>query len=427
MKPLASISACLTAIVPLAGHAAGFALIEQNASGVGTAFAGSASQVNDAGVMFFNPAGLSELRAPEVLIAAHGIDIGAEFSDRGSTLPPAGLGVLPTGALQNDAGDFVGVPNLYVAVPFGNGWTFGIGVNVPFGLKTEYDDLWIGRFQGINSELRTVNINPAISYRVNDLVSVGAGINYQRADAELSNAVLLGPGIEGRANLDVDDDAWGWNIGALFTLSEATRIGVGYRSELDYGLEGDTTVTTLAGTVVAAASGPTRADISMPDQAFLSVSQKVGAGVTLLADLSWTDWNTIQDVIAVNTQTGTPRDRLSFGFEEAWRVAFGVSYDRSEQWTLRGGLAWDESPVKSAVRTVRLPDADRYWVSFGAQWRPTQQWTVDAGYAHLFTHTVDVNLTRPQLGAPASFASTVIGRYENDVDIFSVQVKFKFM
>ncbi len=121
-----------------------------------------------------------------------------------------------------------------MALPLNERLVFGLAVNTPFGLKTDYDDPWIGRFQGIKSELRTINVNPALSWKLNDTVALGFGANFQRADAELTNAVMLGAATEGRANIDVDDDAWGWNAGVLFTLPSATRIGASYRSELEY-------------------------------------------------------------------------------------------------------------------------------------------------------------------------------------------------
>jgi long-chain fatty acid transport protein len=131
-------------------------------------------------------------------------------------------------------------------------------------------------------------------------------------------------------------------------------------------------------------------------------------------------------VFAVNSNTGVPRDVLRFQFEDAWRVALGAVYNQSQQWTFRGGLAWDESPVQDQFRTVRLPDGDRYWASVGARWKPIDPLAVDVGYAHLFVKDADVNLNRQQLGAPASFSSTVVGSYDNAVDILSLQLTWAF-
>ena len=127
----------------------------------------------------------------------------------------------------------------------GIAWCIGIGVNAPFGLVTEYDSDWVGRFQGIKSDLKTININPTIAYKVNDAFSVGFGVNYQKFDAELTQIAVqhsdqLGTGV--RAKLEADDDGFGWNAGVLFQAGPATRIGFSYRSAIDYTLEGDVTV-----------------------------------------------------------------------------------------------------------------------------------------------------------------------------------------
>jgi len=410
--------------LPTVSHAAGFALIEQSASGLGTSFAGSAAEANDSSILFFNPAGLTELASPQFVLAGHGIDIQADFTDRGSRLPLAGAGQLPTGATSSEGGDLVAVPNFYFSLPLNDKLFFGVGVNAPFGLKTEYDDPWIGRFQGTKSELTTINVNPTLAYRLTENFSLGVGANWQRADAELGNAVILAPGVEGRALLDVDDDAWGWNVGALWKLPSDTKIGLGYRSKIEYTLEGGTTVTTMAGTVIPTASGATNADITMPDMAYLSVSQGLNEKVRLLADVSWTNWSEVHEISAFNSETGVARDFLRFELEDAWRVALGFNWDYNETWTFRSGIAWDETPVQDEFRTVRLPDGDRTWLSVGARWKPTEQLAVDAGYAHLFVDDTTVDLTRAQVGASALASSTVIGDYENAVDIFSLQLTY---
>jgi long-chain fatty acid transport protein len=376
--------------------------------------------------MYFNPAALGMLDATQVVVSGHAIDVSAEFTDQGSTLPAAGAGRLPRGATRQDAGSTIGVPNAYFALPLNERLAFGLGVNVPFGLKTTYDDPWVGRFQGIRSELETLNVNPALSWKLNDLVTIGGGINYQHADVKLSNAVMLGLATEGRAVLDVDDNAWGWNAGVLFNLPSTTRVGLSYRSRLDFKLSGDTTVTGPTGATIAAASGPTTAEITFPDSAYLSVAQPLSTALELRADVSWMNWGEIGTVLATNSSTGALRDTLNFQLEDAWRVAVGAVYNRNERWTFRSGIAWDQSPVRDQFRTVRLPDADRYWLSVGARWKPLDPLSVDLGYAHLFVKDADVALTRQQLGGPASFASTVVGSYENAVDILSLQLTWAF-
>ena len=413
--------------------AAGFALIEQSASGMGNAFAGAAATAEDASTVFYNPAGMSRLEGTQITVGGHLIDLSAKFSNSGSS-KPAAIVTNPLGGNGGDAGGIAVVPNFYFVMPIGDRLNIGVGVNAPFGLKTEYDDNWAGRFQGIKSELMTINVNPALSFKVNDVFSVGVGANYQRLKAELTNAVVLGANTEGRAKLEADDDAWGWNAGVLFQPTSSTKIGASYRSKLNYKLDGTTTVTTAAGAVVAPASGPTTAAVTLPDSFSLSLAQKLNDQWDFLADATYTKWSEIDRINIVNSTNGTLRDSLVLDFDNTWRYSIGANYKLNDGWTLKGGVAYDQSPVKGATtRSVRLPDNDRIWLSLGASMKIRDSGKLDFGYSHLFIKDADINFTRSQQApgqmtptpAPGT-ASTVLGTYTGSVDIFSVQYSLSF-
>ncbi|HVY04800.1 MAG TPA: outer membrane protein transport protein [Burkholderiales bacterium] len=425
--------ACALGGASTLASAAGFALIEQSGSGMGNAFAGAAATAEDASMIFYNPAGMSELKGTQFAVGAHVIDLSAKFSNSGST-KPAAIVTNPLGGNGGDAGDVSVVPNVYFVLPIGESLAFGIGVNAPFGLKTDYDDNWAGRFQGIKSELTTYNINPALSFKVNDMFSIGAGVNYQHMKVDLTNAVVLGPNTEGRADLNADDDAWGWNAGVLFKPTASTKIGLAYRSKLDYNLSGTTNVTTASGAPVTAASGATNADITLPDSFSISLAQKLNEQWEFLADATFTKWSEIGRVDVVNSSNGTLRDVLNLNFDDSWRFSVGANYKLDERWTLKGGVAYDQTPVKDATsRTVRLPDNDRYWISVGAGVKVAQTGKLDIGYSHLFIKDADINFTRSQqapgfttqVAAPGT-ASTVAGSYSGSVDIFSIQYSMSF-
>jgi long-chain fatty acid transport protein len=178
---------------------------------------------------------------------------------------------------------------------------------------------------------------------------------------------------------------------------------------------------------LAAVSGPTSVDITFPDSASLSIVQPLREGLDIRADASWMNWSEVDTILAVNPATGAARDVLHFGFDDSMRYSLGVNYEYNEQWTFRAGTAFDESPVKNEVRTVRLPDTDRWWLSAGARWRPSENLLVDAGYVHIFVDDATVALTREQIGTPPSFSSRVVGEYDSSVDILSVQVTWAFL
>lgn len=429
-------------------HASGFALLEQSASRLGTAFAGTGVAADDATTIFFNPAGLMRLGEAQVVVVPSFIGINTEFRNRDS-LPALGQ---PLGNEGGDAGDWNFVPSAYASLPIGERLAIGIGVNAPFGLKTEYDENWIGRFQAIKSEIKTININPTIAYRINNAFSIGVGVSYQQLDAELTNAVnytgviaqavggdplIVGAnlGLEGRARVEGDDDGWGFNIGLLFEPSETTSIGLAYRSSIEYKVRGTaefsppTAIDPTGAFIVAQvsgpngplASGPASVDLEVPDSATLSVRQRIGDKFELLADVAWTGWSSVQELRIVRP-SGATLSVTPEHWVDTWRFAIGGTYTVTPALKLRAGIAYDQTPVPDATRTPRLPDPDRTWLAIGAHWQATDAIRLDFGYAHLFSDDVPLNENAGNTNA----SGFLIGRQESSVDIVSLQVTLAF-
>ena len=386
-------------------HAAGFALIEQNASGLGNAYAGAAAVAGDASTIYFNPAGMTLLPDSQVVVAGHLIKLKAEFS---GTVDPA-LG----GGQGGDAGDWAFVPNAYFAYRLSSDIHVGLGVNAPFGLKTEYDSDWIGRYQALKSELKTVNLNPSVAYRVFDRFSVGAGLNLQYLETELTN--LTGVGV---AAVEGDDYGWGFNLGALWQLTPSTRLGLAYRSEIDFDLEGDASFSAMP-----ALDGDVTAKTTMPDSASLSLFHKLSPTWDLLADVSWTGWSDF-DKLAIYRTSGALLSYTPENWDDTLRYSVGATWHMSEKLSLRGGLAYDEAPVSDADRTPRIPDGARTWVAVGGQYRLGKASAIDFGYAHLFVN--DPGLDVAALATPVSPANRLTGEYDSAVDILSAQYTHSF-
>jgi long-chain fatty acid transport protein len=402
-------------------HASAFALAEQGVSGLGNAYAGAAAVAEDASTVWWNPAGMARLpRGKHVLIGGHLIVPSTKFSNRASS--PGALGTGEGG----DAGDATLVPNLFFAMDINPRWSFGVGVNVPFGLATEYDENWIGRFQGIKSEVMTLNINPSLSYKLSDRASVGFGLSYQRGEIDLLTGVALGllgptPGPETQSTVGLDGEAWGFNIGALFDITPATRVGVHYRSSLEYEMEGSLTVPGAPPTQ----SSDVKLGLETPANLSLSVAHKISDRVELLGDITWTEWSKVdrlQLIRTSGTSSGLTADTLIFNFEDTWRVAVGANYKSTDRWTLRMGVAFDQSPVPNAeVRSVRLPDSDRYWFSLGATYQMSRSSRFDVGYTFINIKDADINNDQRALNR-----GLVNGTYKADVNILSVQYQHSF-
>jgi long-chain fatty acid transport protein len=455
---IAATTVALT-LMPAVAGASGFALLEQSASRLGTAFAGTAAAADDATTVFFNPAGMTSLDQSEAAVIASGIDIGSQFRN-GNSSPAFAQ---PLGGSGGNAGDQAFVPAAYLVVPAGDEFAFGIGVNAPFGLKLSYDDGWIGRFQALHSEIKTLNVNPSVAWQVGERISLGIGANYQRLDAELTNDVnysgVVGQGVQqlvlsgqlppataaaviaangglsGGARVRGDDDAWGFNVGALFDLSDQTRIGLSYRSSIEYTVRGSIAFGTptgadpIANGIIAAASapgaqlssGPAKVALELPDFATLSLQHEFADKYALLADVAWTGWSSVQELRIVRdsgaTVSVTPEQ-----WRDTWRYALGATYAMSERVTLRAGVAFDETPVPDSTRTPRLPDSDRTWVAIGARWQPSAAVVMDFGYAHLFSETVPLDQDADNVAASA----LLNGRQHSDIDILSAQLVYRF-
>jgi len=395
-------------------HASAFALIEQSASGLGNSYAGAAAAADDASIIFYNPAGMSLLPGGMQVSAGLAlINLSAKFSDSGSTAP-AGIGSL--GGNGGDAGGLSAVPNVYFAMDLAKDWKLGVGVSVPFGLKTEYDPTWVGRFQAIKSDIKTYNINPSVSYKLDDKTSFGFGLNYQKIDAELSRAVVIGPGAETVATVKGDDTSWGFNAGAMFQLAPDTRLGVSYRSSIKYNVSGTVNVA-----AVPALNGNANVDIKMPDTFSIALNHRLDSKWTLLGDVTWTGWSKIKDLTIV-TSNGQPPNVTQENFKNTWRVGVGAVHRASDAWSLKMGLAYDQTPVNDTDRTARLPDNDRLWLSFGGQYKMSKDSTLDLGYAHLFIKDAPIN----QNGGSAAANGQLVGTYKGSVDIFGAQFAYRF-
>jgi long-chain fatty acid transport protein len=429
-------------------NAAAFALSEQGASGLGNAYAGVAAVAEDASTVWWNPAGMSRLPpGKHLLFAGHLLIPSTKFSNGGSTVAPAS-NPARTGN-GGDAGDPAFVPNVFFAMDLNPSWNFGLGINVPFGLKTEYDSDWIGRFQGIRSEVKTLNINPAVSYKFSDRASVGVGVSYQRGEIDLLSAVnysgiafgaggaaLLGAvggaGVEGQNSTSVDGDAWGFNIGALFNVSPATRLGVHYRSSVNYKMDGNTSFgnvpAAFAGVPALAAatsSGDVKLELETPATLSFSAAHNASDRLELLGDITWTQWSEIKNLPLVRTSgpaSGSTLDTLTFNFKDTVRIALGANYKWSGPWTLKAGVAFDQSPVPNAAdRSVRLPDNDRYWLSLGASYRVSPVSRFDFGYTFISIKDADINNDQT-----ARARGIVRGTYEAHVNILSLQYQHSF-
>jgi long-chain fatty acid transport protein len=392
-----------------AASASGFQLFEQNASGIGNAYAGSAAVAENASTIYFNPAGMTQLQKLEVSGGVSVVKPSFSFNNKGSSVD----GLTGTGD-GGDAGGWGFVPNGYASWGVTKDLYVGIGISAPFGLKTEYDDRWVGAAQSRMFEIKTINVNPSVAYRLNEKVSLGFGLNWQKIDATYER--LAGINVPSVAKLTLSDDAWGWNAGALFTLSPSTKVGVSYRSTIKYKTEGHTNLN-------GAWLNDSKASLTLPDTAILSVTQKLSDRWEMLGDISWTGWSSIPkvDILRAN---GSLAQVLDTDFKDAWRVALGANYQLNSAWKLKYGIAYDQTPVRGpTTRLVSLPDNDRVWLSFGAQWAPDKAQKIDLGAAYI--HVRDSKIRNDQTSVTPS-RGYVAGEYSGNIWVLGAQYSYAF-
>lgn len=409
-----------------AASSSGFQLTEQNGSGLGNAYAGSAAVAENASTIFFNPAGMTQLRDHEISGGLTAVKTSFKFSNDGSD-----VGYLTGTGDGDDGGGWGFIPNGYLSWALSKDLYVGVGVGSPYGMKTEYDNPWVGAAQSVSFDVKTYNINPSIAYRLNESISLGAGVNWQRLEttykrqvATISPTHAVSP-----LKLTLDDEVWGWNVGVLFTLSPSTKVGVSYRSAMNHHTNGEIEVTGPSALLNASASSDSKTELHIPDFFVVSVTHKLGDTWELLGDVSRTGWSSSPKVdiyrssnTGAGVGNGTIAQVLETDFRDTWRVALGSNYKYNEAWKLKFGLAYDQTPVQSAAnRLTAMPDNNRTWFSFGAQWAPDKDSALDLGVAYLYLKDTDIHNDQR-----ASGRGLVSGTYSSSAWILGAQFSMAF-
>jgi long-chain fatty acid transport protein len=431
---------------------------------MGSAYAGGAAQAEDPSTVYFNPAGMTRLNGTQIAGAAHGVFPKAEFEDDGSAHllngPPfySPLNYLGNGD-GGDGGEPGLVPNFYVTHRLTEQWAIGLGLNAPFGLATEYNDGWIGRYHALKSEVKTINVNPSIAFRVNDMLSLGAGISAQYIEAELSNAIDIGTinalpqvlggfggafsflglvpgGSDGEATVEGDDWSWGYNLGALVYLNDRTRLGIHYRSKVEHTLTGTADFSVPGGGTIEQGTGLFRdtgvkSTVELPATLSISAFHQVTDEWAVMGDVTWTDWSSLQELRFQFDNPAQPDSVTTLKWDDAYRFAIGAVFQpQGNPWTYRAGIAYDQSPVPSAAyRTPRIPDEDRVWLAVGLSYKATDAVTLDFGYAHLFVSDPEIDKS-VETSCPSSgencYRGGLKGTYDAAVDLISLQLRVAF-
>ncbi len=426
--------------------ASGFAIIESSTSSMGHAFSGAAVNVDDASVFYFNPAGISKLKERQFTEAFLFIRPESVFTNNGSTAATGG----ELSGSDARIGSDVFVPNFYYSQPLFSGLTFGIGFNAPYGLKTEYNDDWAGRYHAVTSDMKTVNINPGLAWQVNNKLSLGFGVSAQYMDITLISAVDFGAicsadlgqadcaniGFkpqenDGFADLEADNWGWGYNFGAMYDVTSSSRLGFGYRSKVKHAVDGKADFSVPAETAFIQNSGrfidtDFSTEVTLPETVSLGYRHQTTEKLGLMFDWTWTRWSRFEELRIKYDNVKQPDSVTTENWNDSNRFSAGLDYRVDKRLLLRTGIALDETPIPDAAhRTPRIPGNDRRWFTFGFGYIVTQRLSLDFGYAHLFIEDTQIN-NQFESESIDEVKHTLTGRYQSTVNIYSTQVNWKF-
>jgi long-chain fatty acid transport protein len=359
-----------------AANAGGFALREQSAYGQGSSFAGIAAGGASLSSMFWNPATMTQFEGKTYEGDITGIFPKANQSYTASSLATA-VPALFANAPGN-SGEAAAVPASYSSWQLTDKLWIGMSVNSPFGLAVAFPTAWAGSGYGQNSSVKSINASPSVAYKINDWISVAAGVQIQWMSvgyniftgAPFSTATLGGSGY-----------GYGYTLGATLTPLAGTTIGIGYRSAINQKING-----TLIGALVP--NGSISTTINLPDQLSVGLRQR---------------------------------------FLDRWTFLAGFEYAALPNLTLRTGIAFEKSPITDAVRTPRLPDNDRIWYSVGATYQaPFKGLSFDLGYSYIDVKNTPINISAASGNPSLNATGTYIGSVQANVHIFSVAARYQW-
>lgn len=432
---VAAVSLSALAAAAPGASAGGFAVREQSATAQGMSFAGAASGSGGLSSMFWNPAAITMRPGWNSEYHASLIIPEAEITPIPGFSPVSpGLATSPFLAFPPLSGNFVGsgdiaqdavVPASYSSYQFNDRLWLGLSSTSPFGLVTKPETLWSGQLYARSSKVFTLNVNPIVGYKVTDWLSIAGGPVVQYIDVRLKRALGFLP-TSGQGILEGDDIGVGFTGGVMLTPWAGTQIGVGFRSMIHHELEG-TQSTSAPLTEV-----PIRAKVNLPETVTVGLTQWIGPSFNVSLGFEWANWSRL-GTQAVVGPAGAPINTLPLNYKDGYFYSLGAEYWFSPRLAVRGGIAYEDSPITDAVRTPRLPDNDRVWLSVGASYKWSEKLSFDASYSHIFVkdtpirivpgHAEFVSAPVPGVGVvPLNFVADV----DANVNIFSVAVKYRW-
>ena len=434
-------------------HAAACQLKENSIKAEGRAMAGAGSAPGDASVVVNNPAVMSTFTEKAVQVDLTAVDLSFKFSGGGSAAAGSPLAQPLSGGNGGDAGGLIAIPAMSFVMPLSDDLqylTLGAMVSAPFGLKTEYDRTWTGRYHAVESDLKFIDLTVAASVELSDSVSFGFGAIYEHAEVTLSNAIDFGSGIcanpqttalcflpnpvqgpygpqrnDGFAVINGTSNSLGWLVGLNWRPTDSVSLGYSYRSEIDHEIRGTADFTVppsvapiFGGRLYTDTGGG--ADLTTPDTHTFSGTWMASDRLSLMADATLTGWDSLKEVRIQYENPAQADTAEAYLWKDSWFYSVGGEYKFSDAFTFRAGVARDDSPVSRPYRSPRLPDQDRMWYSVGLTWAATANLDVSASYV-----LIDL-ADAPEVDIVSTSGSRLTGEYDTGVNLYGISAQYRF-
>ncbi|NIY91429.1 outer membrane protein transport protein [Vibrio diazotrophicus] len=411
------------ASVPTLSHAAGFQLAEYSATGLGRAYAGEAAMADNASAQWRNPAMLTYLDGTQISTGAiyvnPNVDVHGDVTFNNST----------TRVESNDYANDAVIPNFYLSHQINEKLVAGLALGTNYGMETELGSNFSASHFGDEAMVKTMEANANLGYQLTDAVSIGGGVRYVIGEGHFgakspkqTEALGLPQGTTLKY-MEGDDTAWGWQAGAAWQINPSNRVGLTYKSEVDLKLSG--TAKIFTGTTVFNDTG--YMVLTMPATAEIASFHQVTDKLALHGSINWTDWSSFEKLEAQLDKLKTVMVKEE-NWKDNYRFALGATYQLDSKLALRSGVAYDMGAVSDQNRTITIPETDRIWLSIGAGYEVTEQFTVDAGFTYIVAKDASIKESRgyESDNSAQKVGGQFTGQTTGSVWLLGVQASYRF-
>ena len=416
MKKVLTLTALSTLLLSTSAMAAGFHLREQSAAAQGNAYAGATAGAENGSYAYYNVAGITRQKGMQVNMG------GTYIAPRATAKNVRGQSGERGANVENVVHAAIS-PNGTVSYQLNDKAFAAIAANSQFGMITKYDPQWVGSDHGITSDLKSGTITPMFAYKATDKLSLGAGVQMQYVWAHLTSSNTLPTGVKvGNVTTNGNDFDMGYQLGALYEFTDSTRVGVGYRSEINHKLKGKMkSSVSPSSPLFNALNQKISAKLTTPAMLSMGVYHDVNEKWAVMAEYQRVFWSSFQNLTFKSQNGGYTISNVKENWRDTNFYSIGTSYMLDNQWKLRLGLAYDQSAVRYAHRTPRIPDSDRIWYSAGLGYQYNENLSFDIGYTYIQAHKAKMNTA-----VTKNSGYNVSADYSNSVKVFAFSLNYAF-